>query len=72
MVAMLPNSMEDLRKLPDYETGYADGLNDRNPTDKGTIAYEAGWAAGRRARQVFQKAGFTQDGEDSFSLSLKL
>jgi hypothetical protein len=62
--------VENLKSHPDYEAGYADGLNNHNPPGKGSIAYETGWAAGRFARQAFLKAGFTHEDEDTFTIRL--
>jgi hypothetical protein len=63
-------NMEKIKSHPDYQAGYADGLNNHNPAGKGSVPYEAGWAAGTFARSAFLKAGFVQEDEDTFSIRL--
>lgn len=63
---------ENLKGHPDYEVGYFDAINERPDEGNGSAEYAAGRAAGLFARGAFERAGFQQDGEDSFSLKMRL
>ncbi len=63
---------DDIKSHPDYKAGYFDAIDDRPDTGYGSMEYVAGRSAGFFARNAFLRAGFKQDSEDSFSLSMKL
>lgn len=63
---------DDIKSHPDYKTGYFDAIDDRPNTGYASVEYADGRSAGLFARDAFLRAGFKQDSEDSFSLSMKL
>jgi hypothetical protein len=56
---------------PDYSEGYFAGLNDQFHRGE-TPEYEAGYRAGGKARETFERAGMRQSGDSEFRISFTL
>lgn len=63
--------MKDHRSHPDYSVGYHDALEGRAPAHD-AVPYTAGWAAGREARDIFHKSGFTDWGDGVFGINFTI